>query len=81
MTKDGKQLPAIKTGNEHNLEATICNAACEKQRLATSGEIKERFCFYEFPIGVFQEVIAVSIDEGEILTSHHFVKIWPIKTA
>ena len=53
----------------------------KKHRLATSGEIKETFWFHEILSAAFQEVIAVSIDEGQIfITSHHFAKIWPIKT-
>ena len=40
---------------------------------------KEGFRFHAVLIGVFQEVIALSIDGGQI--SYLFVKIWPIKTA
>ena len=54
----------------------------KKHRLATSGEIKETFWFHEILNAAFQEVIAVSIDDGQILmNSRHFAKTWPIKNA
>ena len=41
---------------------------------------KETFWFHEILNGAFQEVIAVSMDEGpSSMTSHQFAKMWPIK--